>query len=53
MRDLKLPINLHELAEKFKESRIYITVRDLNTYKLDEKNILMEIDDQKLGGKEN
>ena len=53
MRDLKLPINMHELAERFKESRIYITVRDLNTYKLDEKNILMEIDNQKSEGKIN
>ena len=47
MRDLKLPINLYEIEERFKESRIYITVRDLNTYKMDEKNIPMEIDNQK------
>ena len=53
MRDLKLPINLHELAERFKESRIYITVRDLNTYKLDEKNIPMEIDNQTSEGRIN
>ena len=33
MRSLKLPVNMNELAAKFNKSLMYVTVRDIMTYK--------------------
>ena len=33
MRSLRLPINLNEIATKYNQSLIYITVRDIMTFK--------------------
>ena len=33
MRSLRLPVNLNEIAAKYDKSLIYITVRDIMTYK--------------------
>ena len=33
MRSLRLPVNLSEIADKYDKSLIYITVRDIMTYK--------------------
>ena len=42
MRSLRLPVNLNELANKFEGSQLYITVRDIMTYKESVNDIPMD-----------
>ena len=42
MRGLRLPVNISELADKFEGSQLYITVRDIMTFKESANDIPMD-----------